>query len=182
MKKKNVINNFQSQISNQLTGYHIFLDTNVFIDAYDKARNFSDLFNQLKNKNNTLLTINSVLLKFLRGSRSNQEYNKKKEFIHQIIDSVFTITKDAEDLALQLSLIYQSPGNSTSVTDFYLAAVLGKYVEDRVCVMTKNHKDFPLALLDRIEKVLIENERDIQVFAFYKFNNEKYQRLIEHII
>ncbi len=134
----------------------------------------------LKKQDNILLTINAVALEFLKGSRSIQEFNKKKEFLLAILNGeVMTITKDMEDFAIQLSLVLQSPGGSTSPTDFYLASALMKYASgSKVYLLTKNHKDFPITLFDRADLVNIDGEHDVQTFGFYRFNQAKYENVL----
>lgn len=174
---------FQLQLKS-ISYCHILLDTNVFIDAYDKPTSFSNIFDLLKQNNNVLFTINSVLLEFLKGSRSVEEFNKKKQFIVSIIDNdIFTLTKNVEDLALKLSLALLSSGGNTAPTDLYLGAMLNNFkASGKVLVMSKNHKDFPTTIFERVALINIENEKDIQIFAFYRFDQQHYDALIERII
>lgn len=122
------------------------------------------------------------MLEFLRGSRSTQEYNRKKEFVESIVDNIFSIKESIEEDALKLSLLYLSPGGTTSVTDFYLAATLITLKSPNIFLMTKNHKDFPTTLFDRANTFLFHNERDVQTFCLYSINRNKYNELLEKIL
>lgn len=169
---------------NTITLSHIFLDTNVFIDAFKNPESFHEIFVFLKKKDNVIFTINSVAIEFLRGSRSVEEFQEKKEFMLSIMNSeIFTLTKQSEDLALELTLVYQSPGSSTAVTDFYLASMLGQFKHLKsTYLMTKNHKDFPTSIYDRCVLINIENTHDIQTFGFYRFNEYKYEQSLKKIL
>lgn len=161
----------------------VFLDTNVFIDAYNNPELFRKEFDNLKDNGHVLLTLNTVALEFLKGSRSIQEYKKKQEFMNNIIEMIFSFTKDAEDMALKLAIIFQSPGGNTAITDFYLGAILMKFQSlGSSCVLTKNHKDFPTTIFDRLSLLTIQGEKDVQVFGYYKFNRSKYSEILEKIL
>ncbi|MCL5784398.1 MAG: hypothetical protein M1142_03530 [Patescibacteria group bacterium] len=97
--------------------------------------------------------------------------------------SIYTIPKDAEDCALELALVYQLAGGNIDITDFYLAALLKNFKLGRkILVISKDHRAFPTSIYDRKETFIVENETDVQVFGFYSFNENKYQKVLDKII
>ena len=75
--------------------------------------------------------------------------------------------------ALQISHIYQRhKRKSPGLVDCVLTALLQQYPNDLLLV-TRNHCDFPVLLLDRVFVTSIDVGGDVLAIAFYRFNAEK---------
>jgi predicted nucleic acid-binding protein len=74
-----------------LKNKHLLLDTNVFRDSSSKPAVFASFFNQLKQSEVTLTTIDIVRYELLKGSANNTKYNEKEVLINNIIDVIVPI-------------------------------------------------------------------------------------------
>lgn len=67
-----------------------------------------------------------------------------------------------------------------SYTDFLLCTCLYKF--SRSFLLTENHSDCPLDILDRLHVITIDTEKDIRNYGIYKLSIDKYKLAAQKII
>jgi len=76
---------YPTQFISSLRGKHLLLDTNVFRDAVSRSTDFSRFFNNLKQNDITLVTVDFVRLELLKGSVNETKYKEKEKLIAEIV-------------------------------------------------------------------------------------------------
>ena len=150
----------------------LFIDTSSLVAAFNYKDEFSTLFKDLSDKNCTFLTIPSVLFEFTRGSDTRKVFNTRTEFVTDLTN-LYPIDRHLDKLEQQIILI-QKLAPRTSHTDFLLIMCLLKFPPAHL--LTENHKDMPLAILDRIHIITIDTDNQIRNQAIYQLNQQKYRR------
>lgn len=155
---------FLSSIKNR----HILLDTNIFIDAFSYPTEFASFFDKLKGNgcNATLVTLDVVLLEFLKGSTMELKMIEKKEFINNIVEAYLPITSEYVSLVEDLLKVYKIEGKDLSITDLFLGATLYKY-KHNICLFTRDLSDFPANIFKRISFFNLLKRRTIQTYGVY---------------
>lgn len=171
-----------STLLDSLSDSDLFIDTNVFIGALETSKDGSllGLLDQLGMHGCAFITIQSVLFEFTRGGGSLQNFDKRLQFITNILKTtIYPIEKnldDFEDLIVVLHNIRPKAG----YTDFLLSACLYKF--PNAFLITENHKDFPTEILDRKHVVTIDTGKEIRNYGIYKFSTKKYSRAAKSIL
>lgn len=149
---------------------HVLLDTSIFIDAFSHGKEFGMFFNSLKDPQNgiTLVTLDNVLIKFLKGSSTEAKLNEKKVYVESIIDTYLPNTKDLIDLTMGLLKEYKIESKDLSITDLLLGAALVKYKEN-ICLLTKDISDFPTRIFDRISYITLLEQNSIRNYGVYSY-------------
>lgn len=147
---------------------HVLLDTNIFIDAFSYPTEFANFFDKLKGDgcNATLVTLDVVLLEFLKGSAVESKLIAKKEFINNIVEVYLPITHDYTSLAEDLLKVYKIEGKDLSITDLFLGSTLYKY-KNSICLLTRDLSDFPANIFKRISFFNLLKRRTIQTYGAY---------------
>lgn len=147
---------------------HILLDTNIFIDAFSYPTEFANFFDKLKGDgcNATLVTLDVVLLEFLKGSEVESKLIAKKEFINNIVEAYLPITPEHASLAQDLLKSYKIEGKDLSITDLLLGSTLYKY-QNNICLFTRDLSDFPANIFKRISFFNLLKRRTIQTYGAY---------------
>lgn len=162
----------------EIANSDLFLDTNTFIGAISFPELFEEFFKQLKNNGCVYLTIPSVVFEFTRGVESIQAFNKRAEFITSL-SSIYPIERHLNDLE-SLTIVLQRIQGSISYTDFLLLACLYKFPTSYL--ISANHKDCPLDILDRKFVITVDTEKDIRNYGIYKFSLEKFNKAAENML
>ncbi len=147
---------------------HLLLDTNVFIDASINPTTFGVFFDQLRKQNVTLVTIDPVVLEFIKGSQNAEKYNQKLEYINSIIDTCLPLPKEVFELAKKLAEDYQEEGKSVSITDFLLGASLAHYPKN-LLLISKNTNDFPTDIFHLKSHINLIKRKSIQSYGVYTY-------------
>lgn len=147
---------------------HILLDTNIFIDAFSSPAEFANFFNKLKSSssNATLVTLEVVLIEFLKGSTQESKLIEKEKYINNIVDSYLPITPDYIALVKNLLKEYKIEGKDLSITDLFLGSTLIKYREN-ICLFTKDLADFSTNIFNRISFFNLLKSKTIQSYGVY---------------
>lgn len=167
-----------TQVS-ELKNSDLFFDTNTFIASISIPEIFGSLFETLKSNYCAFLTIPSVVFEFTRGTESIQDFDKRSEFIDSLVEAVYPIEKHIEDLR-DLTVVLQRIKGDIHYTDFLLIACLYKF--PKAFLISANHKDCPLDILDRKFIITVDTDKDIKNYGIYQFSLEKFNRAAERIL
>lgn len=151
-----------------LKNCHLLLDTSVFIDTSLNNLEFEQLFNQLRSNNITLVTLDAVIIEFLKGSANPQKLETKSALIAEIIESSLPITKEIFDNVRNLLALYKEDGKSASITDLLLGGMLVQY-PDNLFLLTKNTTDFPTNIFNLVTYLNLLHRKSIQSYGVYNF-------------
>lgn len=143
----------------------LLLDTCVFIDAFSHPSEFANFFNQLKENKTALVTIDTVLFEFLKGSPNESKFNEKKKFLEDIVETFLPI-RDFQTEVEKIIKEYNIESKDLSVTDLYLGATLTKYRKN-LCLLTKDLSDFPSYIFERITFLNLLHSKAIHPYGVY---------------
>ena len=144
---------------------HLLLDTSVFIDGFAHPSEFARFFNRLKANNTTLVTISSVLSEFLKGSTTEAIFNKKKEFVEDIVETTLPDINLQDNVEILIKK-YGIESKDLSITDLYLGATLVKYGRN-ICLLTRDLSDFPTNIFKRVTFLNLAHTKGIFTFGVY---------------
>lgn len=168
---------YDSDLISELSNQYLFLDTNALINAFSHQQEFGELLKSLKDRKCALITIPSVVFEFTR-SDNLEIYKKRAEYLSTLVD-VYPIEKNLNEIEDGL-FVLQKLGGRMSYTDFLLCACLYKFRE--AYLITENHKDLPLSILDRRFIITIDNGKEIRNTAIYKLSKEKLDKAVLNIL
>jgi predicted nucleic acid-binding protein len=125
----------------------VYLDTNVFINAFEQD-DLQDLLDDLtKNHETAFVTLSSVKYEFTRGARTIEELRMRREFIDNLIHRVMPIGSLIESnkndaFSVVMSLILSK--KNSQYTDYLLAVSLYTYshIENQY-ILSTDIKAFP---------------------------------------
>lgn len=146
----------------------LLLDTSVFIDAFRYPNEFGNLFNEFKNNEIELLTLKAVELEFLKGSKNELTFNKKKEFIGKVVDTFMPEKEGPFHRALEIAKVMNIESKDLSITDLLLGATLKSY-SGNLSLLTKNIKDFPTNTYSLSTYFNLFHMRAIHVYGIYEW-------------
>jgi predicted nucleic acid-binding protein len=166
----------------------IYLDTNVFIYAFEKDE-LVDLLVTLKvEKGSTLATVSSVEYEFTRGSQSLQEVLEKREFLSQIVEKVISVGSLLEDrsndvFSTAMSLVVNK--KSSQYTDYLLATLLHKFSRrdtEKHYVLSGDVPAFPNDMFNIEGIVSIRLKRgDVMHLNLISLNMKKYEGILSAV-
>lgn len=156
----------------------LFLDANTFVAALYYNDPFGNLLIDLKNQGCALVTIPSVLFEFTRGSKSVKDFIKRSDFI-QNLASIYPIQNHIKQL-MEFTVVCQRVNPQISFTDFLLIACLYKFPDSYV--LTENHKDFSLDILNRQFIISLDTGKDIRNHAIYRLSKIKFDKAAAAIL
>jgi len=157
---------FYSTINN----CHLLLDTSVFIDALINPTTFGEFFNELRDHNVTLVTIDPVILEFIKGAPNYTKHQEKLEFLNSIIDTCLPLPKEVFEFSKKLSELYNEEGKTVSITDFLLGACIGHY-QNNLFLISKNTSDFPTNIFQLKTFLNLVHRKSIQSYGVYSYSN-----------
>lgn len=151
----------------------LLLDTNVFIDSFnfDKPKEYISFFNDLKENNTELSTIDGVCFEFLKGSKNQAVYTKKQEHIEDIIDSKLPFRDNRESIEILIKL-YGVDGGSMQMVDLHLGAQLLQYKE-KIFLMTRDVRDFSQSIFSLQSTVSFSTGKTIFTYGIYTYQISK---------
>lgn len=161
-------------IPTSLNNSTILLDTNFFIDAFSKPKDFGELISSLKSSNVVLVCSGIVKFEFTR-SKNFDVFQKKIKYFDNLVENLLPIDRKTEELIFEVMSEYQDAIIGVSVTDVILAAFLKRYRKLRL--LTRDHGDFPTSVFKREEIFNIQSTRDIKTYAVYSYKPE--EKMIE---
>ena len=166
------------KLVSELEDKFLFIDTNTLI-AIVNNKNFLEIFYEWKSKSCAFVTIPSVLFEFTRGTDSIAAFNQRVSFIKQIGVGIYPIERFL-DQTKDLTVVLQKIRGNLSYTDFLLIVSIYKFPTSYL--ITENHKDFPIEILDRKFIITLDNDKDIRNYGIYCFSNEKFDKAAARIL
>jgi len=165
-----------------ITGKFVVADTNILIKAFENPSYFKGFFEFLIDCNCDIANSELVNFEFTRNDYLPEIIKLKEEFLAKI-NATFTIpyTNGILKEALEIAKVYSHQGiqkGQISLVDCCIAALLKQY-DKKLFLVTLNHLDFPISLFDREYIFPINAGDNVMSLAFYRFNNEKWQKLQE---
>ncbi|MBI5619593.1 type II toxin-antitoxin system VapC family toxin [Candidatus Gottesmanbacteria bacterium] len=151
-----------------LKNKHLLLDTNVFRDAVVKPAVYSRFFNELKNADVTLATIDFVRYELLKGSADDTKYKEKEKFINDIVDITIPVVAKTMELVYTLIQRYGIHGTAINITDLLLGATLMQY-QNNICLLTRDTTDFIQTIFDLSFIVNIPYAKGIFTYGVYQY-------------
>lgn len=170
---------YKSTLVSELKNSDLFLDTNTFIAYNFFPEIFEELFDELKKNSCAFLTIPSVVFEFTRGTGTIADFNKRSEFIDSLVNTVYPIEKHIEDLR-DLIIVLQKIKGDIHYTDFLLLACLYKFPKSYL--ISANHKDCPLEILDRKHIITVDTDKEIRTYGIYQISLEKFNKAAHSIL
>lgn len=170
---------YESNLVSELKSSNLFFDTNTFIASISITDIFGKLFEELKNNDCAFLTIPSVVFEFTRGTDTIADYDKRFEFIDSLVDTIYPVEKHINDFR-DLVIVLQRIKGDIHYTDFLLLACLYKFPKS--FLISANHKDCPLDILDRKFVITVDTDKDIRNYGIYQFSMEKFNKAAERIL
>lgn len=147
---------------------HLLLDTSVFIDSSISPVEFGNFFNQLQSQGVALVTIEPVVIEFLKGSPNKEKFNAKQSAINEITGTCIPLTSDIFDNLRRLVELYKEEGKAVSLTDLLLGSTLLRY-EKGLYLLTKNTTDFPTNIFNLVTHLNLIHRRSIQSYGIYNY-------------
>lgn len=152
----------------------LLFDTCIIKSVYNKQHPQLIGFLDLLNKTYDSYINKYCYLEFIRIAREPHEKVKIETFLERD----FEILRNPKDLFANCKEIYPLYSRfnlgktQISIVDIINLTFLSRY-ED-LYLITFDHKDYPIQLLDRVEIGHIDLGTDIQTWAIYKFNKHKF--------
>ncbi len=147
---------------------HLLLDTNVFRDISSKPKVFTTFFNELKQAEVTLTTIDMVKYELLKGSSNNVKYKEKEILINEIIDIMVPILPKTYECVYEVIKLYGLDGTALNITDLFLGGITMQYGES-ICLMTRDTTDFIQRIFDLCYVVNVPNSKGIFTYGIYQY-------------
>lgn len=144
----------------------IVIDTNFLIDFYSKQQAYAQVVRELKNRGNSIVSVEHVRCEFIR-SKTKDVVKSKSEFFSQLIESLLPLDQEVYKLVQPTIEAYGEDIEKVSITDLFLACTIQRY--SKVHLLTRNHSDFPTKLFSRSHIFTVESEKDVKAYALYQY-------------
>lgn len=159
------------EFSTTINNCYLLLDTNVFIDAYNNPIKFGAFFNDVKDHGVALVTIEPVILEFLKGAPNLNKYREKLNFLTELIDITIEIPPETYKNSHKLILSYNEEGRGVSITDFLLGGMIMNS-HGKLLLMSKNTTDFPTNIFKLETFINLIRRKSIQSYGIYSYQND----------
>lgn len=148
---------------------HLLLDTNIFRDVIKKPSLYAKFFNDLKQSDVTLTTIDFVKYELLKGSASKAKYTDRNKFIDDIIDITLPNIPIIYHQVHKLIQEYGIDGSGISITDLFLGATLMQY-KSNICLLTRDCSDFIPRIFELKSIINISHPKGIHTYGIYQYS------------
>lgn len=160
---------------------HVFLDTNVFINAAQQEELLIKLAG-LASNGTVLITISSVVYEYTRGSQSLAEFNTRREFINGLTSRVMPVGKFLESerldpFSVAMSLVIKK--GDSQYTDYMLASALYQFMgtPGHNFVLSADARAFPLDIFDIEGVITIDSAGKLCHLYLISLSADKYGSL-----
>jgi hypothetical protein len=166
MQNKFVINDSSKDM---LQGKTLLLDTNVLMDAYRLPAEFYELLQELVGLDCDIVTTKTIVIEFLGSTTDEDALSKKTDFLEMILgkrleSGYLPIDRDFPNRTDFLT--FSRATNKFHPADFELYLTLKKY-RQHLLLITRNHKDFPTKLVNRISFITLLGNAEIHTYGVY---------------
>ena len=152
----------------------IVLDTNFLIDLFSHQESYAVIFQQIRDGENTIVSIHQVRTEFIR-SKTKDVVRSKSKLFNKLVESLIPIDKQICELVQPTIETYGQDIEGVSLTDIYLACVIQRY--SQVYLLTRDHHDFPTRLFDRAHIFHIELNKEIKTYALYQYRKPEEKKI-----
>ncbi|MBI2007529.1 MAG: hypothetical protein HYS83_02425 [Candidatus Blackburnbacteria bacterium] len=149
---------------------HVLLDTTVFIDAMLHPAEFANFFNELKDSEVTLVTLEVVVMEFVKGAANDIKFKEKKRLVDGIVEAYLPITHQTNNYGMALVQKYREYGKALSNVDFLLGATLVNY-SNTLLLMTRDCTDFPSNIFTLRSCFNVLYPRGLHVYGVYTYKS-----------
>lgn len=157
----------------------VFIDTNEVITAIKYPEFNEKVLGYMKGLGYTFVALPEVLLEFVRGSDTREQYNIREIFITDLVDSNYPSVSIIEKELIPHRLVLHRLCQGMGYVDLLLGVSLCKY--PNAYMLTQNHKHFPLTVFERVGVVTTDVGADIANHALYKINSTKMIELLKQL-
>lgn len=158
------------KIPTHLAGKTFLVDTNFFIDSFSDRVLFRDFIVSLKNAEIVLVSISFVCLEFVR-SKTIDVVKRKNDHYSEIVEFELPYDKKLEVLAMEMIKEYKQYMEGLPLTDLIIAAYLKRY--SKLYLLTRDHRDFPTTVFDRLHIFPIQSIRDVKTYGVYAYRPQE---------
>lgn len=151
-----------------LKNKHLLLDTNIIRDATNNPNDFNKFFNELKNSNITLTTIDFVRYEILKGSLNDAKYELREKLLHEILDTNIPVVPETYKLAYELIKMYRIHGSALHITDLLLGALLMQYKKN-IYLISRDTTDFLQSVFNLSFIVNASFNKGIFTYGIYQY-------------
>lgn len=159
------------QLPNFLENGDLLVDTNFFIDSFHNPNNFAEFISTLKKGNVEIVTTSFVKYEFLK-SKTIDVVRRKEIFFNELVGVVLPLDSETEKQIVGLIEEYKQYMEGVSLVDLILGAFLKRY-GNKLFLLTRDHKDFPTNVFDRMHVFNIDGIRDIKTYGVYCYGCQK---------
>jgi predicted nucleic acid-binding protein len=159
---------------------NILLDTNFLIDSLRSINNnpedspYLEFITEIKEANNTLVSIPPVALEFLKGSNILSDRQVKKNFYDDLVAATLPLDNNVIENADLLTQLYRNKGKDISSTDFFVGGTAMKYFNSNFYLLTRDHDDFPVRIFDRERAIIFQHPKGgVDVYGLFKYSDKK---------
>lgn len=166
MQNKFVINDSSKDVLRDKT---LLLDTNVLMDAYRLPSEFYELLQELVSLGCDVITTKTIVIEFLGSTTNEDDLSKKVAFLEMLLGKhlqhgYLPIDRDFPDATDFLA--FSRAANKFQPADFELYLTLKKY-RQHLLLVTRNHKDFPTKLVNRVSFITLLGKTEIHTYGVY---------------
>lgn len=156
----------------------ILVDTNLLLYYLRYKQEYYPLLEGFETNDISLVTISPVKIEYYKGTNTNSQLKAKRELYRKTFDMTYPILDDIVKETFKISLAYRDLAKSASSTDLLLAGTLKRF-GSKLILLTRNHKDFPTTIFNRVGIINIELERSIHSYSLIQFSQTKYEKRIK---
>jgi rRNA-processing protein FCF1 len=154
----------------------ILIDTNFIMDAWMFKVEFADLLAKIYQLECDIVSIRSVLIEFLGGTKDEEYLKAKINFLELIfgkaIDQSFrTLPANRTFPNNEDFLAFSRQANKFGSVDFELFLNLAKYKTPNFYLLTRNHGDFTANLFERKGFITLFGAKEVRTYCLYSYTN-----------
>lgn len=162
----------------------VFLDTNTFLIAQENEEFLEFLYTK-NNDDTALVTVNSVVYEYTRGSVTVDELQERRDFVNGIVETIKPINKviesDKNDVfSLVMSLVTRS--QNSQYTDYILASMLNMFrgTPESCYVLTSDTKAFSRDIFNVVGSITLDRrDKSLNHQCLIELDESKYRSLIK---
>jgi predicted nucleic acid-binding protein len=167
----------EDKLRTELEYKFILFDTNILIEASKHFESFEVLLIMLRESKCKVCYFPLIEFEFTRDAYLPTLNEERERFSRKIDGINLPIHPQVFTDALEIAKVYAhqkiSP-KQISLVDCFIAAYMKKY-SDKLFLITKDHKDFPLSIFNRLHIFAFNAGDDVLAPAIYQFNIQKWE-------
>jgi hypothetical protein len=182
---------FSDKFLTSLEDTNLFIDTNVLIGAL-YLQDFRNLIHDLKTEGCAIITVPSVAIEFLRGSKklgdkvvvkdkSPQGFNDRTIFYQNIVDTTYPIERHLDNME-EFIIVVHNTSPQMDYADITLAACLYQFRTTSPYLMTTNTNHFPTSIFDRKFVLTTDDSEELMNYCVYRLSLDKFNKASENVL